>query len=138
MAWDTEDNTYISDGYINSRVAKVDKDGNWLKSWGDRGTGPGQFHTPHSIAADANGLVYVADRSNRRIQVFDGDGNFQRQITIDVPVPPDARPAIGNIPNGRRSPPVLSRPARRGRSVFRRDRTRCCTVPTHFLAASTR
>ncbi|MDN7182313.1 peptidyl-alpha-hydroxyglycine alpha-amidating lyase family protein [Caballeronia sp. SEWSISQ10-4 2] len=99
VAWDTEGNTYISDGYINSRVAKVDKYGNWLKSWGERGTGPGQFHTPHSIALDAKGLVYVADRSNRRIQVFDGEGNFQRQFTIDVPVPPGARPAIGYVPD---------------------------------------
>jgi hypothetical protein len=99
VAWDAAGNTYISDGYINSRVAKVDKDGNWLQSWGERGTGPGQFHTPHSIALDANGSVYVADRSNRRIQVFDGEGNFLRQFTIDVPVPPGARPAIGYAPD---------------------------------------
>ena len=99
VAWDGAGNTYISDGYINSRVAKVDRDGNWLKSWGERGTGPGQFNTPHSIAVDAKGQVYVADRANRRIQVFDGEGNFQRQFTIDVPVPPDARPAIGNVPD---------------------------------------
>ncbi len=85
VAWDAAGNTYISDGYINSRVAKVDKDGNWLKSWGEPGDGPGQFNTPHSIAADAQGNVYVADRGNRRIQVFDGDGKFLRQITIDVP-----------------------------------------------------
>lgn len=99
VAWDAAGNTYISDGYINSRVAKVDRDGNWLKSWGDRGTGPGQFHTPHSIALDDRGQVYVADRSNRRIQVFDGEGTFLRQFTIDLPVPPDARPAIGNMPD---------------------------------------
>ena len=99
VAWDAHGNTYISDGYINSRIAKVDKNGDWVKSWGDRGTAPGQFHTPHSIAVDAKGLVYVADRSNRRIQVFDGEGNFQRQFTIDVPVPTGAKPAIGNIPN---------------------------------------
>ena len=99
MAWDAAGNTYISDGYINSRVAKIDKDGNWLKSWGEPGDGPGQFNTPHSIAVDAQGLVYVADRGNRRIQVFDGEGKFQRQITIDVPVDPQARPAIGNRPN---------------------------------------
>jgi hypothetical protein len=99
VAWDKAGNTYISDGYINSRVAKVDRDGNWLKSWGDRGTGPGQFHTPHSIAIDAHDNVYVADRSNRRIQVFDTEGTFLRQFTIDVPVPPDARPAIGNMPS---------------------------------------
>ncbi len=76
----------------------MDKDGNWLKSWGTPGDGPGQFNTPHSIAVDAKGNVYVADRGNRRIQVFDGEGNFLRQITIDVPAPPDARPAIGNRP----------------------------------------
>jgi NHL repeat len=99
VAWDAAGYAYISDGYINSRVAKVDKDGNWLKSWGERGTGPGQFHTPHSIAVDAGGSVYVADRSNRRIQVFDGDGAFLRQFTIDAPVPPDAKPAIGNMPD---------------------------------------
>ncbi|WP_042296672.1 peptidyl-alpha-hydroxyglycine alpha-amidating lyase family protein [Paraburkholderia bannensis] len=99
VAWDSNDNAYISDGYINSRVAKVDKDGNWLKSWGDRGKGPGQFHTPHSIAVDAQNRIYVADRSNRRIQVFDTEGTFLRQFTIDVPVPAGARPAIGNIPD---------------------------------------
>jgi hypothetical protein len=99
VAFDKQGNTFISDGYINSRVAKVDKDGNWLKSWGDRGKGPGQFNTPHSIVTDANGNVYVADRGNHRIQVFDGDGKFLRQIVIDVPVPPDAKPAIGKIPD---------------------------------------
>jgi len=99
ITWDPADNAYISDGYINSRVAKVDKNGNWLKSWGERGKGPGQFNTPHSIAGDVKGNIYVADRSNHRIQVFDGEGAFLRQFTIDVPVPSDARPAIGNIPN---------------------------------------
>src|SRR5438552_14428036 len=98
MAWDAAGNTYISDGYINSRIAKVDKDGNWLKSWGEPGDQPGQFNTPHSIAVDAQGKIYVADRGNRRIQVFDSDGKFLRQITIDVPVDPDARQAIGNKP----------------------------------------
>ena len=98
MAWDAAGNTYISDGYINSRVAKIDKNGNWLKSWGEPGDGPGQFHTPHSIAVDAQGSVYVADRGNRRIQVFDGEGKFLRQIVIDVPFDPNARPAIGNKP----------------------------------------
>jgi len=98
IAWDAAGNTYISDGYINSRVAKVDKDGNWVKTWGERGSGPGQFNTPHSIAVDGQGNVYVADRGNRRIEVFDGDGNFLRQMTIDVTVDPNARPAIGNKP----------------------------------------
>src|SRR5256885_13846944 len=99
VTWDPAGNTYISDGYINSRVAKVDKNGNWLKSWGDRGDKPGEFNTPHSIAADAQGNVYVADRFNRRIQVFDGDGKLLRVITIDVPFDQNARPAIGNKPD---------------------------------------
>jgi DNA-binding beta-propeller fold protein YncE len=98
VAWDAAGNAYISDGYINSRVAKVDKDGNWLKSWGEPGNGPGQFNVPHSIGVDDSGNIYVADRGNARIQVFDGDGKFLRQITINVPAPADARPAIGNRP----------------------------------------
>src|SRR5438309_9025976 len=99
VAFDAAGNTYISDGYINSRVAKVDKDGRWLKSWGDRGRKPGEVNTPHSIAADAKGNIYVADRGNRRIQVFDGEGTFQREFTIDVPYGATARPAIGNLPD---------------------------------------
>src|SRR6266700_1556585 len=76
VTWDPAGNTYISDGYINSRVAKVDKNGNWLKSFGEPGAQPGQLNTPHSIAADAKGNIYVADRGNRRIQVFDSDLNL--------------------------------------------------------------
>jgi hypothetical protein len=99
VIWDPAGNIFISDGYINSRIAKFDKNGNWVKSWGEPGSQPGQFNVPHSIAADAQGNVYVADRGNRRIQVFDGDGNFLRQITIDVPFDPNARPPIGNKPD---------------------------------------
>jgi DNA-binding beta-propeller fold protein YncE len=99
MTWDPAGNTYISDGYINSRVAKVDKNGKWLMSFGEPGNQPGQFNTPHSIAADAQGNIYVADRGNRRIQVFDGNGKFLRQITIDVPFDyASATAAIGRKP----------------------------------------
>jgi DNA-binding beta-propeller fold protein YncE len=98
VAWDSAGNAYISDGYINSRIAKVDKDGNWLMSWGEPGAQPGQFNVPHSIAVDAHDNIYVADRGNRRVQVFDTAGKFLRQFTIDVPAPADARPAIGNKP----------------------------------------
>src|SRR4030081_2912698 len=99
VAWDKFNNTYISDGYVNSRIAKVDKDGKWLKSWGEPGSKPGQLDTPHSIALDAEGNIYVADRGNRRIQVFDGEGRFLRQITIDVPFDyAGAVPAIGKKP----------------------------------------
>ena len=107
VAWDAAGNTYISDGYINSRIAKIDKEGNWLKSWGEPGDKPGQFDTPHSIAVDAQDNIYVADRGNHRIQVFSRDGTFLRQITIDVAVDPGARPAIGNKtehPTGSRTP----------------------------------
>ena len=99
MAWDAAGNTYISDGYINSRVAKVDKNGKWLKSFGEPGSGPGQFNTPHSIAADADGNIYVADRGNGRIQVFDGEGKFERQIKMNVPFDYDqATAAMGRKP----------------------------------------
>ncbi|HEY3625409.1 MAG TPA: peptidyl-alpha-hydroxyglycine alpha-amidating lyase family protein [Terracidiphilus sp.] len=103
MTWDSAGNTYISDGYINSRVAKVDKDGNWIKSWGEPGTGQGQFNTPHSIATDDAGNVYVADRGNGRIQVFDGDGKYQREIRINVPYDHSIHPWLGNMP-GQSSP----------------------------------
>ena len=64
VTWDAAGNTFFSDGYVNSRVAKVDKNGNWLKSWGERGDKPGEFNTPHTIAADAQGNIYVGDRGN--------------------------------------------------------------------------
>ncbi len=99
VTWDTQGNAFISDGYVNSRVAKIDKNGDWVKSFGEPGNGQGQFNTPHSITADAKGNIYVADRGNRRIQVFDSNGTFVRQITVDVPIPADAKPAIGNPPS---------------------------------------
>jgi hypothetical protein len=99
VTWDRAGNSYISDGYINSRVAKYDPDGNWIKSWGEFGTEPGEFRVLHSIQADAEGNIYVGDRGNRRIQVFDGDGKLIRIITIDVPFDyAKARPAIGPKP----------------------------------------
>jgi hypothetical protein len=96
MTWDADDNTYISDGYINSRVAKLDKDGNWVGTWGEPGSGPGQFSTVHSIASDRANNIYVADRGNGRVQVFDTSGKLLRTIRIEVPVPRGALPAIGN------------------------------------------
>jgi DNA-binding beta-propeller fold protein YncE len=81
VAWDSAGNIYVADGYVNSRVAKFDKHGAWMKSWGERGTGPGQFSVLHTIAVDAKDDVYVGDRGNGRIQVFDTDGNFLKQFT---------------------------------------------------------
>jgi streptogramin lyase len=98
MTWDSNDNLYISDGYINSRVAKYDKDGNWVGSWGEPGTGPGQFNTLHSIAIDAQNRIYVADRGNLRIQVFDTSGALLNTIKIDSSAPANTPVLIGNRP----------------------------------------
>lgn len=78
IAWDAQDNMYISDGYGNSRVVKIAKDGVWQKAVGTHGSGDNQFSTPHGIATDAQGNVYVADRGNFRIQVYDSDLNLKK------------------------------------------------------------
>ncbi len=72
---------YVSDGYGNSRVHKYDPKGRLLFSWGEPGTDPGCFNIPHNIATDAEGLVYVADRENHRVQVFDAHGRYQYQLS---------------------------------------------------------
>ena len=81
VAWDAAGNIFVADGYGNARVAKYDKNGKYLKSWGQKGTAPGQFDLVHTIATDAQGNVYVGDRNNKRIQVFDGEGTFKTQFT---------------------------------------------------------
>ena len=70
---------YVSDGYGNARVHKYSPDGKLLFSWGESGTGPGQFNIAHNICTDKDGWVYVADRENHRIQVFDKNGKFETQ-----------------------------------------------------------
>lgn len=67
---------YVSDGYGNARVVKFSAAGEYQFEWGRRGTGPGEFDLPHAVDTDARGHVYVADRSNARVQVFDGAGKF--------------------------------------------------------------
>ena len=62
------------------RVLKFDKDGNFIKTWGGKGTEPGKFEVAHGIAIDAKGLLWVTDRENQRIQIFDQDGTFVREI----------------------------------------------------------
>jgi 6-bladed beta-propeller len=110
VAWDSQGNIYISDGYINSRVAKYSKDGDWVKSWGEPGTGPGQFRTVHAIAIDRNDNVYVGDRSNHRVQVFDTDGKFLRMFSVDVPPAPGTKAVYGNTPAGDRLTQVIGAP----------------------------
>jgi hypothetical protein len=81
VAWDPAGNIFVADGHGNSRVAKFDRNGRFIKSWGTKGGEPGQFNTLHTIAVDASGNIYVGDRDNHRIQVFDNDGNFKTQYT---------------------------------------------------------
>jgi DNA-binding beta-propeller fold protein YncE len=110
VAWDSEGNIYITDGYVNSRVAKYDKNGDWVKSWGDKGTAPGQFRLPHAIAIDRNNNVYVGDRTNHRIQVFDTEGKFLRMFSINVPPVPGTRAVNGPTPTGARLAEVIGQP----------------------------
>jgi hypothetical protein len=110
VAWDSAGNIYITDGYINSRVAKYDRNGDWVKSWGEKGTAPGQFRLPHAIAIDRNDNIYVGDRTNRRIQVFDTEGRFLRMFTIDVPPDPGTRAVNGSTPTGARLAAVIGAP----------------------------
>jgi hypothetical protein len=86
IAWDSQGNIFVADGQGNARVAKFDKDGVFVKSWGSKGNGNGQFDVVRSIAVTAQGDVYVADGgNNHRIQVFDNNGTYKTQF-----------PAIGN------------------------------------------
>ncbi len=70
---------FVADGHggnTNARIVKFSKDGKFIKAWGKKGTGPGEFDTPHAIALDSSGRLFVADRNNNRIQLFDQDGKF--------------------------------------------------------------
>ena len=80
IAWLPDGTFFISDGYGNTRVVKFDKNGKFLLTWGTPGTGNGQFNTPHSITVDRNRRVYVSDRANNRVQVFDENGKYLDQF----------------------------------------------------------
>jgi DNA-binding beta-propeller fold protein YncE len=90
VTWDRAGNIYVADGagktIGNARIAKFDKDGHFIKTWGSRGGDAGQFNSIRGIVIDAQGALYVADAGNKRIQVFDGDGNVKSQI-VNVGVP---------------------------------------------------
>ena len=123
VGWDANDNVYISDGYVNSRIAKMDKAGNWIKSWGAYGSGDGQFRNPHNMQVDKQGNVYVADRGNGRIHVYDSDGNFKKFIWLNVPYDKTHHPTLAAVnPN----PPNATQPW-----------TMCITTtgPTQYLYA---
>ena len=108
VAWDLDGNVFIADGYTNSRVVKTDKNGRWLKTWGERGTGPSQFNILHTIANDAQGNIYVGDRTNRRIQVFDPNGTLLRIMTIDVPYTKEPNVMVGAMPRAGANPLAVS------------------------------
>ena len=77
VGWDPDGNIFVTDGYGNFRIVKYDKNGRFIAQAGARGSAPGQLNLPHSLAMDAKGNAYVADRSNRRIEVFDNDLKFK-------------------------------------------------------------
>jgi sugar lactone lactonase YvrE len=77
VGWDAQGNIFVTDGYGNSRIVKYDKNGKFITQAGSKGSAPGQLNLPHSLAMDAKGNAYVADRSNRRIEVFDNDLKFK-------------------------------------------------------------
>tara|TARA_B100001971_G_C18127946_1_gene503144 strand:+ start:42 stop:1016 length:975 start_codon:yes stop_codon:yes gene_type:complete len=78
---------FVSDGYQNARVHKYSPDGRHLLSWGESGTDEGHFSLPHNVTTDKDGWVYVADRENQRIQVFDSNGKFEEQFGLNLARP---------------------------------------------------
>lgn len=81
VAFGPSDEIYVSDGYGNSRIVKFSKKGQYLTAWGKKGKGPGEFDAPHTLTVDAEGQVYVGDRENYRVQIFDSNGKFLSQWT---------------------------------------------------------
>ncbi len=75
---------FVADGHggnTNARIVKFDKDGKFLMTWGKKGTAPGEFDTPHTLAFDSRGRLFVGDRANNRIQIFTQDGKFETEWT---------------------------------------------------------
>jgi len=108
IGWDAQDNIYVSEGYVNNRIAKFNKNGDWVKTWGQYGEGgehanlnPGNFRNVHTMQVDRQGNIYAGDRGNRRIHVFTGDGQFLRFLHMNVPYDKSRHPALGNLPMNR-------------------------------------
>lgn len=81
LAFASNGDVYVADGYGNSRIVRFDRHGNFIQTWGHYGSGPGEFDLPHTLVIDRRDRVYVGDRENRRIQVFDREGKFIEQWT---------------------------------------------------------
>lgn len=93
---------YVADGYGGARIVKFSRDGKFMLEWGKRGAGPGEFELPHNIVVDRQGLVYVTDRENERIQIFDANGKFLREWTgtgrvSGLAMTGDGRIVTGNV-----------------------------------------
>lgn len=84
VAFGKNGEVYVADGYNHARVARFSASGEFQMEWGEKGVGAGQFDTPHGITTDDEGLVYVADRENARVQVFEADGTFLAQWKSDA------------------------------------------------------
>jgi 6-bladed beta-propeller len=97
VAWDAADNIYISDGYVNSRIAKLDKNGDFIKSWGSYGNGDKQFRNPHNMQIDKQGNIYVGDRGNGRIHVYDTEGNFKKYIWLNAAYDKKHHPTLAAV-----------------------------------------
>jgi DNA-binding beta-propeller fold protein YncE len=89
---------YVTDGYGNAQVHKYTPDGKYLSSWGKCGIGEGEFNLPHNVHCDADGWVYVADRENHRVQVFDGNGRFETAWSNVVHRPSALHMTTGTCP----------------------------------------
>ena len=86
IAFDKQGNFYVSDGYVNARVIKFNQDGEYITHWGKKGTGDGEFNLVHDVCFDSQERLYVADRNNQRIQIFDTNGKFLGKWT-DIGAP---------------------------------------------------
>ena len=96
VAWDSQGNSYFSDGYVNSRVGKANARGEWVASWGSLGSGPGQFDTPHGIAVRPEGRGFRRRPGQPAHPGLRSVRKFLRQFTIDVPVPATGRSCTAN------------------------------------------
>jgi DNA-binding beta-propeller fold protein YncE len=84
VAFRANGNIYVSDGYVNSRIVEFNPAGEFVRKWGTKGTGDGQLSLVHDVTVDLQGRVYVADRSNERIQIFDADGKYNRILKLNM------------------------------------------------------
>jgi hypothetical protein len=93
---------FVADGHVNNRIVKFSKDGTFITAWGTKGSGPGQFSVPHTLAFDSQGRLFVGDRGNRRIQIFDQNGTLLDQWTqfgrpSGILIAPDDTLYVGDV-----------------------------------------